>query len=192
MSSYSYSSLPASGEDIRLLRLLPSEDEAAPLHCELRDYSLRRSTPRTHLYEAISYVWGDPHNTLPIYVDKKQFQVTVNLHAALLCLRDHSFERILWVDAICINQNNNEERRQQVQFMARIYNSASRVVVWLGEEIEEIEGALEDIQVASNEEPGKNSKEVVKKEHIIKLLKNPWFQRIWVRNTLSAKVVRRY
>ncbi|THV52588.1 hypothetical protein BGAL_0075g00340 [Botrytis galanthina] len=186
MSSYSYSSLPASGEDIRLLRLLPSEDEAAPLHCKLRDYSLRRSTPRTHLYEAISYVWGDPHNTLPIYVDKKQFQVTVNLHAALLRLRDHSFERILWIDAICINQNNNEERRQQVQLMARIYNSASRVVVWLGEEIEETKGALEDIQVASNEAPGKNSKEVVKKEHIIKFLQNPWFQRIWVLQEVAA------
>ncbi|KAF7945879.1 uncharacterized protein EAE97_004917 [Botrytis byssoidea] len=180
MSSYSYSSLPESGENIRLLLLLPSEDEAAPLHCELRDYSLRRSTSRAHLYEAVSYVWGDPNNTLPIFVDKRQFQVTVNLHAALLRLRDHSFERILWVDAICINQNNDKERRQQVQLMARIYNSASRVVVWLGEEIEEIKGVLEDIQVASNEKPGRNSKEVVKKEHIIKFLQNPWFQRIWV------------
>ncbi|TGO15317.1 hypothetical protein BTUL_0041g00010 [Botrytis tulipae] len=166
MSSYSYSSLPASGEDIRLLRLLPNEDEAAPLHCELRDYSLRRSTSRAHLYEAVSYVWGDPDNTLSIFVDKRQFQVTVNLHAALLRLRDHSFERILWVDAICINQNNNDERRQQVQLMARIYNS-------LGEEIEEIKGALEDIQVASNKEPRKNSKE---------------FQHIWVKNIFSAKV----
>src|SRR4051794_22415309 len=115
MSSYPYSLLPQDGDYIRLLRLLPNEDEAAPLHCELRKYSLQRSSLRTHLYEALSYVWGDPDNTLSICVDKNQFQVTVNLHAALSRLRDHSFERIIWVDAICIDQSNKEERKQQVQ-----------------------------------------------------------------------------
>jgi hypothetical protein len=103
MSSYPYSSLPPDGDNIRLLRLLPNENEAAPLYCELRNYSLQKLGPRTHLYEALSYVWGDARKTLPIYVDNNRFLVTVNLHAALLRLQDHSFERIIWVDAICIN-----------------------------------------------------------------------------------------
>ncbi|KAM0145561.1 hypothetical protein ACHAPG_011563, partial [Botrytis cinerea] len=189
MSSYTYSLLPASGDNIRLLRLLPSEDEAAPLHCELRDYSLQRSTPRIHLYEALSYVWGDPDITLPISVNKKQFQVTVNLHAALLRLRDHSFERIIWIDAICIDQNNNEERKQQVQLMARIYSTAHRVIVWLGEETVEIEGALEHIQLIVDEEHTEIPEswmEKLKQDRILKLLQNPWFQRIWVLQEAAA------
>ncbi|CCD52555.1 hypothetical protein ACHAPC_003355 [Botrytis cinerea] len=186
MSSHTYSLLPASGDNIRLLRLLPSEDEAAPLHCELRDYSLQRSTPRTHLYEALSYVWGDPHNTLPISVNEKQFQVTVNLHDALLRLRDHSFERILWVDAICIDQYNHEERNHQVQIMAKIYSSAHRVIVWLGEEKVEVKGALEDIQLAANEGPKNLPKKELKQQRILKLLRNPWFQRIWVLQEVAA------
>ncbi|KAM0147032.1 hypothetical protein ACHAQE_010459 [Botrytis cinerea] len=170
-----------------MLRLLPSEDEAAPLHCELCNYSLQRSSIRTHLYEALSYVWGDPKQTLSIYVDKAQFQVTVNLHAALLQLRDYSFERIIWVDAICIDQNNKEERKQQVQLMAKIYISAHRVIVWLGEQTVEKQGALEDIQLAANnEELIEHSKKEIKQQQILNLLQNPWFQRIWVLQEVAA------
>ena len=60
--------------------------------------------------------------------------MTKNLHAALVRLRDPFLKRILWVDAICINQQDEEERTQQVAAMARIYGLAKRVVVWLGEE----------------------------------------------------------
>ncbi|KAM0175384.1 hypothetical protein ACHAPC_009627 [Botrytis cinerea] len=187
MSSHLYSLLPENGNNIRLLRLLPSEDEAAPLHCELCNYSLQRSSIRTHLYEALSYVWGDPKQTLSIYVDENQFQVTINLHAALLQLRDYSFERIIWVDAICIDQNNKEERKQQVQLMAKIYSSAHRVIVWLGEQTVEIQGALEDIQLAANnEELIEHSKKEIKQQQILNLLQNPWFQRIWVLQEVAA------
>jgi hypothetical protein len=181
MSSYGYSLLPSDSDSIRLLRLLPSEDEAAPLHCELCNYSLLRPTLRTHIYEALSYVWGDPNQTLPIRVGKNQFQVTLNLHAALSRLRDHSFERIIWVDAICIDQSNNEERRQQVQLMAKIYSNAYCVIVWLGEQVVEVEGAFEIIRRAADNELAKELKEELNREAVINLLRNPWFQRIWVR-----------
>ncbi|TGO43697.1 hypothetical protein BCON_1056g00010 [Botryotinia convoluta] len=187
MSSHLYSLLPENGDNIRLLRLLPNEDEAASLHCELCNYSLQRLSIRIHSYEALSYVWGDPNKTLSIYVDKNQFQVTVNLHAALLQLRDPFFERIIWVDAICIDQNNKEERKQQVQLMAKIYSSAHRVIVWLGEQTVEIKGALEDIQLAANnEELIEHSKKEIKQQHILNLLQNPWFQRIWVLQEVAA------
>jgi len=190
MSSYPYASLALEGDNIRLLRLLPNEDEAAPLQCELRNYSLQKSSRRTHLYEALSYVWGDPYQTLPIYVDSNQFPVTINLHAALLRLRDHSFERTMWVDAICIDQSNNGERKQQVQLMAKIYSNAYRVIVWLGEEAVEIKGALEDIGLAANEELTESSKKERKQQAILNLLQKPWFQRIWVKNKFLAIVTR--
>ncbi|KAL5316368.1 hypothetical protein ACEPPN_015413 [Leptodophora sp. 'Broadleaf-Isolate-01'] len=186
MSSYPYSFLPPDGDNIRLLRLLPNEDEAAPLHCELRNYSLQKLGPRTHLYEALSYVWGDARETLPIYVHNDRFPVTVNLHAALSRLRDHSFERIIWVDAICINQKNLQEQSQQVQLMAKIYCSAHRVIVWLGEEAVGLEGALEDIRLAANKELTERSKKEINEQAILNLLQRPWFQRIWVLQEVAA------
>ncbi|KAF4618364.1 hypothetical protein G7Y89_g14937 [Cudoniella acicularis] len=160
MSSYLYSLLPLGGDNIRLLCLLPNEDEAALLQCELRNYSLQKSDTRTHLYEALSYVWGNQYETLPIHVDGIKFPVTVNLHAALSRLRDRSFERIIWVDAVCIDQTSLKERKHQVQLMAKIYSNAHRVIVWLGKEAVDTEGALEDIRLAANEE----STERLKKE----------------------------
>jgi hypothetical protein len=181
MSSHPYCILPPDGDNIRLLRLLPNDDEAAPVQCELCSYSLQKLGLRTHLYEALSYVWGDTRETLPIWVDNNQFPVTVNLHAALLRLRDHSFERIIWIDAICINQKNPQEQGHQVQLMAKIYSNAYRVIVWLGEEVVEIKGALEDIRLAANKELLGHSEKEINKQAILNLLQRPWFRRIWVR-----------
>ncbi|KAH9224675.1 heterokaryon incompatibility protein-domain-containing protein [Leptodontidium sp. 2 PMI_412] len=162
MSSYRYLPLPSKGEYIRLLCLLPNESEAGPLQCKLHNYSLQTSGLRTHRYEALSYVWGNPRETLPIYVGKDRFLVTV--------------------DAICIDQNNSEEQGQQVQLMAKIYSSAHRVIVWLGEKAEDTDGALENICFAANE----RSMEHSKKETILNLLQRPWFQRIWVLQEVAA------
>ncbi|RDW57321.1 hypothetical protein BP5796_12771 [Coleophoma crateriformis] len=186
MSSYPYSLLPNKGDHIRLLRLLPNEDEAAPIQCELLDYSLQRLSSRSHLYEALSYVWGVPHDKLRIDVDNDPFLVTVNLHVALSHLRDPSLERILWVDAICINQNDNEERAQQVQLMVKIYSKAHRVIVWLGKETVNTTEALEDIQFAASDEFTELSKIKINKQAIFALLQRPWFERVWVLQEVAA------
>jgi len=179
MPSYRYSSLPPKGDYIRLLRLLPDEYKTAPLQCKLCDYSLQK-LDRTHLYEALSYVWGSKYKFQSISIDEHDLPVTANLHAALLRLRDRTFERIIWVDAVCINQENLEERKQQVRLMAKIYSKAHRVIVWLGKNELDIERALEDIRLAADDESTKHSKEI-NLEAILKLLQQPWFQRIWVR-----------
>jgi hypothetical protein len=75
--------------------------------------------------------------------------------------------------------------------MAKIYSNAHRVIVWLGEQAVEIKGALEDIQLAANEELTERSKKEIKQQAILNLLQNPWFQRIWVRNKFLATVTRR-
>jgi hypothetical protein len=121
---------------IRLLRLMPNEDETAPVQCKLFDYSLHDSRKGAHLYEALSYV------------DEHDLPVTTNLYAALSHLRDRSVERIIWVDAICIKQPDRKERGRQVQIMAKIYSKAHRVIVWLGETTDNSDRALEEIRVA--------------------------------------------
>ena len=191
MSSYKYVRLPLPGDYIRLLCLLPNKSEKdEPLHCKLHNYSLQKSSPRTHRYEALSYVWGDSHERLPIYVDGDQLLITRNLYAALLRLRDHSFERMVWIDAICIDQENPEERGRQVQLMAKIYSNALCVIVWLGEDVEGTNGALEDIRRAANEELIEPSRKEMSLQAILRLLQRPWFQRIWVSNKCLAIVTR--
>lgn len=178
MSRYCYSPLSASADNIRLLRLMPYANEnreKTKLQCELFEYSLQDLGQRTHLFEALSYTWGGEQRPCSITIKDQSLDVTANLYTALLHLRDRSLERILWIDAICIDQNNLEERSQQVQLMAMIYSKAYCVLVWLGEATDNIDGALEDIQHAANGEFIKHSNK------IFNLLQQPWFRRIWVR-----------
>lgn len=132
------------------------------------------------MYDALSYVWGNPDEKLPIFIHKHSFDVTINLGAALSHLRNHSIERILWVDAICIDQANQEEKQHQIQSMAKIYGHANRVIVWLGEAADDSDLALEEIRATM----GKMSTNSLDSERIqqavLALLQRPWFQRIWV------------
>lgn len=178
ISPYPYSSLLP--DSIRLLRLLPSGNEDAPVQCQLFSYSRQEVSKGSHLYEALSYVWGDETKTLPILIGKHRFDVTENLHAALSRLRDHSLERIIWVDAICINQGNEKEKEKQIQLMARIYGQAHSVVVWLGKEADNSDVALEAIISAGNDRGLKFTDNAIVQQAVIKLLERKWFRRIWV------------
>jgi len=172
-----YSPLPRENDNIRLLRLLPNKNRTAIIECQLFNYSLEPDKC-THLYEALSYVWGDPNETLPIFVDGHVLHITVSLHAALLRLRDHSLERIIWIDALCIDQANEKEKEHQIQSMARIYGQANRVIVWLGEEKDNSDQALEIIRSAAED----GSTNVLDNSEVVPaLFQRPWFKRIWVR-----------
>lgn len=98
-----------------------------------------------YLYEALSYIWGSPYKNYSIRLDKCVFHVTKNLYAALSRLRNRDFERIIWIDAICINQDDLEEREHQIRYMAKIYSMAKSVIVWFGESAEGSDLAFEAI-----------------------------------------------
>ncbi|KAF1982758.1 hypothetical protein K402DRAFT_295350, partial [Aulographum hederae CBS 113979] len=85
-------------------------------------------------YDALSYAWESDKGTTIIQVDGHHLQVTRNLAHALRRLRRPGVARTLWVDAICINQSDNEEKSRQVGMMKNIYESASFVLIWLGPE----------------------------------------------------------
>ena len=78
-----------------------------------------------------------------IICDGKRLPVTKNLYAALLRLRQSHALVPLWIDAICIDQNNTSERTKQVRLMKQIYQNAKQVVVWLGEEVESDKDAFD-------------------------------------------------
>jgi hypothetical protein len=180
MPQYSYP-LPSLGSDsIRLLRLMPNEHENAPIQCRLHNYPLEKLDKGTHLYEALSYVWGDSHTPESVSIDNYDLPVTVNLYKALLRLRDRTFERILWVDSICINQADEKEKEYQIQLMAKIYGQANRVIVYLGEVKDNSDQALKDIRVAAQDESMSSLQSEEGQKAILKLLERPWFRRIWV------------
>lgn len=88
-------------------------------------------------YEALSYTWGSPKSRKAIFTqdsdgERRKILVTKNLALALGHLRSTTAPRALWIDAICINQEDINERNAQVKRMAAIYRLAHRVVVWLG------------------------------------------------------------
>jgi hypothetical protein len=193
MSHYQYPPLSPGSDSIRLLRLMPHKDENAPIQCELFEYSLQESVKGTHLYEALSYVWGSPETSESISIDKHNLPVTANVHAALSSLRDRSFERIIWADFICINQEDEkDEKERQIQSMAKIYGQANRVVVYLGVAADASDQALEDIRVAAEDESTNLSISEKSQKVILKLLERPWFQRIWVSEQTVDDIQRDY
>jgi hypothetical protein len=144
-----------------------------------------------HLYEALSYVWGDLDNPRSIYIGEHDLPVTKNLHAALSHLRNFSLERIIWVDAICIDQKNTKEKEQQIQAMAKIYSQANRVLVWLGETADNSDQALEEIRAAGGKATNSLNNKTIQSA-VLALLQRDWFQRIWVREQTLDNFNRNY
>ncbi|KAK0732499.1 heterokaryon incompatibility protein-domain-containing protein [Apiosordaria backusii] len=131
---------------IRLLHLLPSADDTAPLRCRLTEkgYNDHWDNDPHHDYHALSYTWGEPifPGMLEVLSNGKlsgneslgAIPITQNLQSALQHLRKRDTTLILWVDAVCINQADVTERNSQVTNMPKIYKKASSAVVWLGDE----------------------------------------------------------
>ena len=171
--------------DIRVLYLAPGRF-SDPIRCGLITLSLDNS-PR---YEALSYVWGVIDSFTLITVDDCAMRIRVNLETALRHLRYEKRDRILWVDALCINQGDDEERTQQVARMASVYSKAWSTVIYLGDQDTDADEAfnalemfaqdrhLQEIPVWKSEDPSRLewSKIIV----IERILLFPWWLRIWV------------
>jgi hypothetical protein len=92
-------------------------------------------------YTALSYCWGSSDDTRSVFVHGIERQVTRNLYDALERLHHMQIPR-LWVDALCINQEDNQERGHQVQLMKLIYSRAKSVVAWIGKSSEDSSQAM--------------------------------------------------
>lgn len=200
MVKYKYEPLDEAGGQIRMLNLLPGLFES-PV-----SISLFRASFKAEIisYEALSYTWGSPEDLAEINIitpEVSTLPVTMNLAQALQYLRYEDRTRVLWIDAICINQEDLQERSSQVKFMAHIYGKASRAVIWLGLAetytpiamrcISEIASSITvDWKIAKmdlNQESGAKQSFVEvapfhKDEYqaMVSFLDLPWFHRLWV------------
>ena len=126
-----YSPLDPLSRAIRLLFLSPNANtNDGRIQCSLVDTPLHEAPP----FEALSYMWGEPDDLdLKIYLNGTLVTVRHNLWVALHYLRQNiSCDRVLWIDALCIHQEDTKERNHQVGFMGEIYKQAEVVLAWLG------------------------------------------------------------
>jgi hypothetical protein len=129
---FCYKPFHKSVDSIRLLEILKiepprSKQDLAVISCRLINTTFQRKP----VYEALSYTWGGSDNRVIIFLNDGRFLVRRNLYDALCHLGDKR-RQLLWIDAICIDQNNDRERGSQVAIMDYIYSRASAVILWLG------------------------------------------------------------
>lgn len=132
-SDYQYSDL-SGAKHIRLLRLQPGRDRD-PIRCELYQTDLNTCNDR---YDALSYVWGSQETLIRIQIGDAGLGIGPDLHHALTDLRKIDHPRLLWIDAICIDQSHVEERNVQVPLMREVYRNASRTICYLGPKVHKI------------------------------------------------------
>ena len=222
---YAYHSLDQTKKEIRLIRLAPCspKQQRIPSLAKISAKFLRSGRPiplqsspkivcsfqyanldNAPEYEAISYAWEDQPANVKIYLDKKPFLITQTLHLALLRLRLPDKDRVLWVDAICVDQGSNTERNHQVGLMRGIYAKASHVIVWLGEDWKGCDQVMNAIKtLAENHDihmlrPPDSSiasqnmtiSHAQLQKNILRFFNLPWWHRLWtVQEYVLAKQV---
>ncbi|KAJ4179472.1 hypothetical protein NW767_014605 [Fusarium falciforme] len=155
---YSYDTCPLPEGHLRLLFLKPSKDRSDLIIVQLQAFPIEKlvKDPKRYQFTALSYNWGGGKDDKEIFVDMssddespvqmkglddlptawkrrmKPIWVKPNLHAFLKEFRHPTREVALWVDKVCINQANNEEKADQVSKMGIICSTAANVAIWLG------------------------------------------------------------
>jgi ankyrin repeat protein len=191
----------ADGHAIRLLRLLGG---TGPIQGFLFKAFLHKTGNGLNgmPYEALSYTWGTNKKTRQIVLNSERFMVTDNLYLALQYLRFKKEDRILWIDAICIDQSHIPERNHQVSHMASIYQDADRVLFWLGEptydtsllisSLTRLQARASDVPNISLENTHDSRLKTLWNDEILfedsctllkgllSLLARPWFKRSWI------------
>lgn len=197
IKKFQYTSLKADGIVIRLLTIYPanSQDNIS-IQCSLFHVSLNDHPD----YHALSYAWSDgvSNDIVPqeITVDGGKLTVTPNLAAALKARRERGLGHVpIWIDAICINQDDINEKSHQILKMRQIYAQAQVVTVWLGIERDDSKAAFDMIRRINQQ--GENSGEWIKDSLLTRnnstewralyhVLRRSWWRRIWIIQEMVA------
>jgi hypothetical protein len=183
-----YTPLSTDCLEIRILRLLPDSDSDGPVCGELWHINLENDEHPE--YDALSYTWGETSimSAQKIEIDgNKNFLVTPNACQALKDIRFLDKALMIWVDAICIDQENSIERGAQVQIMSKIYSNANTVRTWLECEIPEEAGFLDifdspDLDDLTNLDAKLHTRDIISKVSAIlkRITSLPYWTRIWI------------
>ncbi|KAF2464828.1 uncharacterized protein BDR25DRAFT_346406 [Lindgomyces ingoldianus] len=175
---------------IRLLRF--SRDENGHFTGQLKKFRLESAPP----FYSLSYVWGKKTFSTGITFGSDWLLVLTSLAPFLhmICQhKDFSDKDWWWIDSICMNLDNVEERATQVKIMGDIYRRASRAIIWLGKEREEESdclGAVEFLKQIADLKSALETSEVLREQirdkkfavqwdAVGKLLSRSWWTRVW-------------
>jgi hypothetical protein len=180
---YVYKDLDGGRKTIRLLKIQRWRHNQE-IQCQLEEVPLENLP----FYEAASYVWGDPSPTKSILVDGRRLAITKSAYDIIQKRRSYWHETVIWIDQICINQKNDQEKNSQVQIMNVIYKEAARVIAFLGES-----GDAHSVQLFLSTlhylmQGLGCSEEMLKTiflanpqwKSISNFFGNPWFRRVWI------------
>jgi hypothetical protein len=193
--SFKYKRLPK--DSIRLLTVL-LRDDASP-EIQLETYSRDRAPD----FDALSYTWGEDTSTSVILCNKLQLTIRTNLFEAIPLISSSRPppHRPLWIDAICLNQRDHQEKADHVPLMGSTYEGAARTLIWLGHTADGSDRVMESLpaltihlqsqSVDEAERLSTSDSRAVLKHYglpwsgsrnwaaIQSLFKRPWFYRLW-------------
>jgi hypothetical protein len=173
----------------RLIHLYPLYSIEDQVECTMEIASLRDyDSDFINQYVALSYVWGSSTETRDIIVNGCTLTISASLESTLRNIRHwNGFDVLrLWVDAICVNQADNEERSDQVRRMGAIYSVARRTIIYLGDSNEGVDLAFTTSKALvfpekdnSLSDFGHQRKDILQiwKEQVFN---RSWFSRIWI------------
>lgn len=191
---FSYRDLNKDLNEIRLLRILKStsiqlSDDPALVSCEILHVDLDKAPS----YNTLSYTWGSPTSPQrPILLNGKRFLVRENLWKALKRFQSLDGEMLIWIDAICINQESIQERNSQVPKMTQIYKQADQVLAWLGPSYEDSSLAFEFVRdmgehhVDQSWAVGELKNRTAQLHALSKLFQREYWMRMWVLQELTV------
>ena len=171
-----YKGLQRPCNEIRLLQRKTGPD--AHLHYTLRHEELGESPPA---YSAVSYCWGalPPESALKkIFIDGNEVYIRSTLRSFLKTLEYLNPEVSIWIDAICINQDDVKERNDQISIMGKIYREAQEVYVWLGKGDDDTNYAIDHIEDFSLQ-TSQSDRETFS-VYFDKVIRSPYWTRRWV------------
>ncbi|KAG7053450.1 HET domain-containing protein [Colletotrichum scovillei] len=205
MDLFQYKPLDLTEKSFRLLMLHPGS--TGEISCDIFEASL--DSEGIIPYEALSYAWGSIDLSASIIANGKTLRITNNLFTALTYLRDDHVSKVMWIDAVCIDQSNVAERGHQVGQMAGIYRGAEQVIVWLGPPTHATNlllGCLKELHKSWARQKSRNNLDQAQEQWtkirqnsgldqavlinlqrrgLVSLLEETWFTRIWVLQEVS-------
>lgn len=172
-------------QEIRIFELLPGLD-GSEISGRLVRYDILESNT-TISYEALSYRWGTTMEARTIRMGQNlEFKVTAALETALQMLRSSEKARMLWIDAICINQGDVQEKNRQVQMMRRIYMNARSVQIWLDVYIDPTCAAMIKLQNLNDQSTEKDlGDDPSFWDPLGAVFKDHYWMRVWIQQEIS-------
>jgi hypothetical protein len=193
--SFEHDAVPDSATHMRLVEVLDDNySETIQIRCRMSTWSVDTMPP----YHATSYTWGDPESNATILINDQTFRVRTNCELVLEQAYVYKKGCYYWVDAICINQEDLQEKSQQVGMMGQIYKSAQHVLACVGNHADDSRFFYQELTTWAIAKRPRSHLNIIRRiclrrgiftalrfiHAAIDFTKRPYFSRLWILHEL--------